>query len=240
MDPLKIFQEIYGEVPAWVSLMNQYAPEGLVHYTELRSSVMKDGALPRKDKELILVGINAARRYETSMLYHTQGAIDAGASVLEIADAVVTTVISRGLPAWLEGQKAVQYAAERLGHREVSITPNDSVVDVAACDRYYVEAFGDIPGWAVELRSSHPQVYVAYTNLRRATLVDGHISAALKELILAGINAAERYSLGVQIHASGALQKGATKEQLAECFMTAVLTAGIPAWFTGVDFLAHE
>jgi alkylhydroperoxidase/carboxymuconolactone decarboxylase family protein YurZ len=242
MDPLQTFAELYGTVPTWVQTLHEFAPDVLAHYTSLRTAVMQDGALPRKDKELILVGINAARRYETSMLYHTQGALDAGASVLEIADAVLCTVISRGLPAWLEGQKAVRFALEHQAATTAatpSVAPQQTLLqDTAACDAYYTRTFGQLPAWAALMRDTSEDVYISYTNLRNASLAETHIRPALKELILAGINAAERYPEGVRIHASGALAKGATKAQLAECFTTALLTAGIPAWFLGTDFLA--
>lgn len=237
MNPLQIFEEIYGFVPDWVRSMHEFAPDELVHYTSLRTSVMKDGALSRKEKELILIGINAARRYETSMLYHTQGAIDAGATPQEIADTVLSTIISRGLPAWLEGQKAVKFAFEKYGTPSPKDQSQKMLQDSPSCDDYYIRKFGQIPEWAQLMKSCNTNIYVDYTNLRNASLQENAISEVLKELILTGINAAERYPLGVQIHAKGALEKGATKEQLAECFMTAVLTAGIPAWFLGYEFL---
>lgn len=243
MDPLETFRQIYGQVPDWAEAMHRWAPEALQHYTALRMTVLRDGALPRKEKELILVGINAARRYETSMLYHTQGALDAGATAAEVADTVLTAVISRGLPAWLEGRKAVECALQREkiawepSQTTAQITAQAALTTPAACEAYYRDTFGQIPEWAGLMRDAQPDVFVAYTNLRRACLRSGSISAKLKELVLTGINAAERYALGVDIHARSALAKGATRQELAECLLTAVLTAGIPAWFTGYAYL---
>ncbi|WP_169725421.1 carboxymuconolactone decarboxylase family protein [Alicyclobacillus contaminans] len=255
MDPLQVFKEIYGKVPDWVQAMHDFVPEGLHHYTALRTNAMKDGALTRKEKELILVGVNAARRYETSMIYHTQGALDAGATALEIADTVLATVISRGLPAWLEGRKAVQFALEHT-ISGVTAGPDGSVeggatttaidhlslptlTTVEECDSYYVQTFSAIPEWAALMRSFSPDIYVSYTNLRNAALAEQSIPPYLKELVLMAINASERYPLGVDIHVNGAMAKGATKAQLAECLLTAVLTAGIPAWFTGYEALTR-
>jgi len=52
---------------------------------------------------MALVGVNAARRYERSMLYHTKGALDAGSTVAELAEIFLPCILSRGIPAWLEG-----------------------------------------------------------------------------------------------------------------------------------------
>ncbi|MCL6516323.1 carboxymuconolactone decarboxylase family protein [Alicyclobacillus sp.] len=246
MDPLETFRRIYGQVPDWAEVMHEWAPEALRHYTALRMAVLEDGALARKDKELILVGINAARRYETSMLYHTQGAHDAGATAAEVAETVLTAVISRGLPAWLEGRKAVAFAVERerqMSGQTTVVAPSPApaqrqMTTVEECEAYYRHAFGDIPGWASLMRDVQPDIFISYTNLRSACLRPGTLSPKVKELVLTGINAAERYPLGVEIHARGALEKGATRAELAECLLTAVLTAGIPAWFTGYSFLA--
>jgi alkylhydroperoxidase/carboxymuconolactone decarboxylase family protein YurZ len=68
-------------------------------------------------------------------------------------------------------------------------------------------------------------------------LREGQVSRKLKELVLVGINVAERYPEGVRIHIEGARAYGATDAELAECHLTAVLTAGIPAWFEGSIFL---
>lgn len=243
MDPLQAFREIYNEVPDWVVAMHETVPDALRHYTELRTTVMKNGALSRKEKELILIGVNAARRYETSLLYHVKGAMDAGATSSEVADTVLTAVISRGLPAWLEGQKAVTFALDYEAQRgentdpqrELSLQP--PLLTIEDCDAYCVSTFGGIPEWALKMRDFQPDVLVSYMNLRKGTLRDNQIPAKLKELVLVAINAAERYELGVAIHTKGAFAQGVTKAELAECLLTAVLTAGIPAWFTGYDFL---
>lgn len=242
MDPLQTFSEIYGEIPEWVDVMNQYAPQVLQDYTALRMHVMADGALTRREKELILVGINAARRYETSMMYHTKGAIDAGATPGDIADCILATVISRGLPAWLEGQKAVryarQYASVETPDGQAEVTPeSDLFGTVEAAQHYYEETFGTMPAWASLMREEDAPSFVSYTNMRYHCLKHKHVSEMLKELVLVGINAAERYPEGVEIHVRGARSKGASTQQIAECLFTALLTAGIPAWFTGYKHL---
>lgn len=242
-DPLAFFKETYGNLPDWIEKMHQYSPEALKYYTELRLSILKDGALSRKEKELILVGINAARRYEKSMLLHTRGAMDAGAELIELAEILSVCILSRGLPAWLVGSKALEYAAESMkkNNRKIDYDQrsfiNAGFQDVQECLEYYQEILGEIPEWVHHLASFRPDVLIHYSNLRRSNLSDGRVSRKLKELVLVGINVAERYSEGVRIHTDGARSCGATDQELAECYLTALLTAGIPAWFEGSAFL---
>ncbi|CAM3246439.1 carboxymuconolactone decarboxylase family protein [Sporolactobacillus spathodeae] len=242
-DALGYFKEVYGEVPEWVAKMQQFSPEALDAYTRLRGAILVDGALSRKEKELILVGINAARRYERSMLYHTQGAVDAGAHLDELAEILSVCVISRGLPAWLEGIKSVKFASdyEKSKGKSVIVQPYQAkeanFQNIEQCLDYYKTQSHGVPTWVLQLEKSNPEVLIHYTNLRNATLNSGNVPKKLKELVLVAINTSERYQEGVRLHVDGARLCGATDAELAECHLTALLTAGIPAWFEGAAFL---
>ena len=48
--------------------------------------------------------------------------------------------------------------------------------------------------------------------------------------MLVALNTAERYQLGVEIHARAALMCGASHEELLDGMTTAILTGGIPGW----------
>jgi len=238
-----------GHLAEWMDKMDHYAPEVLEAYKRLNELVLRNGALSRKEKECILVGINAARRYEKSMLYHTKCAIDVGASLDELAEILSVCILSRGLPAWLEGMKALAYAAKYIDETRAPKVlskhngqkPNRySFESLDDCIHYYDNMFGTLPQWAKVLLDYSPDTLLHYTNLRNANLSDGRVSRKLKELVLVGINTAERYPEGVRIHTEGARSCGATEMEIAECHLTAVLTAGIPAWFEGAQFLKKE
>jgi len=243
-DALEYFKQVYDEVPEWVAKMHRYAPKALEHYTLLRNEIMVDGALPKKEKELILVGINAARRYERSMLYHTKGAVDSGATVEEVADVIATCIVSRGIPAWLTGVKAVEYAISYTGEEgdsgaslSTGQLEENTCYTLEQCERYYEQEAGSIPGWVQILKQTNPAVLQKYTDLRSTVLRDHVVSRKVKELLLIGINVAERYREGVKIHVEGAKKWGATDAEIADVSLVALLTAGIPAWFEGSDFL---
>ncbi|NUK31360.1 carboxymuconolactone decarboxylase family protein [Parageobacillus sp. VR-IP] len=243
-DPLKFFEQVYGEIPEWVQKMSCFSPKALEYYTKLRHEIMADGAISKKDKELILVGINAARRYKRSMIYHTKGAIDSGATIMEIADILTVCIISRGIPAWLTGIEAIRFAESYTNTKlEESNMSNNLVTldNIDDCICYYnEETGGSIPLWVELLKKASPNVLQRYSNLRKLVLSDHVVSRKIKELVLVGVNVAERYRDGVKIHVNGAKKHGATDKEIAEVCLVAVLTAGIPAWFEGSDFLSLD
>ena len=241
---LEYFSQVYDQIPDWVSKMHQYAPKALEYYTKLREEILVDGKVSKKDKELILVGINASRRYERSMLYHTKGAIDAGATVDEIADVIATCIISRGIPAWLTGIEAIKYAVNELAGptslNQKNERENRHFESIEDCLQYYEQEFASTPDWVELLKQYNPDVLFRYSNLRNTALSDHHVSRKLKELILVAINVCEHYKKGIEIHVNNARELGATDEEIAEVSLVGVLTAGIPAWFEGSEFIGEN
>ncbi len=248
-DALTFFKRVYGEVPEWVRTMHEHKPEALNDYLTLRRTVMEQGALSRKEKEWILVGVNAARRYERSMLYHTRGALDAGSTVSELAEILLPCILSRGIPAWLEGYKALVYAEQYLGRRgreqgsreEPTEATAPSITTVEEALTYFSrEAGGDQPEWVGLMNVYAPGTLRDYANLRKLALGDALVPRKMKELVLVGVNLSERYPNGVSLHVSSARRLGATDTELADVALTCVLTAGIPAWFELSDLLIAD
>ena len=242
-DAMAFFEQVYGEVPEWVRTMHEHRPDALDGYTVLRRVIMEEGALSRKEKEWVLVGVNAARRYERSMLYHTKGALDAGSTVAELAEILLPCILSRGIPAWLEGHKALVYAEEYVGRSDRSegadaVAPSIATVEEALA-YYREEAGGQEPEWVRLMKGYAPGTLRDYANLRSLALGDGRVPRKMKELVLVGINLSERYPSGVSLHVNGAKKLGATNAELADVALTCVLTAGIPAWFEICDVLAE-
>jgi alkylhydroperoxidase/carboxymuconolactone decarboxylase family protein YurZ len=82
--------------------MNAYAPGTLRDYANLRKLALSDGHVPRKMKELVLVGINLSERYPSGVSLHVTGARRLGATDTELADVALTCVLTAGIPAWFE------------------------------------------------------------------------------------------------------------------------------------------
>lgn len=231
----------YEDAPEWVSKMEQFSPKAFECYTKLRNEIMADGMISKKDKQLILVGVNAAGRYERGMIEHTKGAIDSGATVEEIADIIATCIISRGIPAWLTGIKSILYAINELDGKRTGIELEEidlSFKTLEDCLNYYEAEFsGAGPQWVNLLKQFRPNVLHQYSNLRNNILTDHYVPRKLKEFLLIAINVCERYKEGIQIHVTNAKKLGATDEEIAEVSLVGLLTAGFPSWVEGSDFL---
>lgn len=97
------YRKYYGELPEWVEQMGQRAPEALYHYCQMRAIALEDRVLPRKVKELVLIGINLVRRYPTGIQVHIKGALDAGCTPDEIAEVITTAMVSGAASSLIEG-----------------------------------------------------------------------------------------------------------------------------------------
>jgi AhpD family alkylhydroperoxidase len=76
-------------------------------FSQLASATMKDGAMPKKTKELMAVAISVAIRCEGCIVYHTQAAIKAGASREEFLETLNVSIELGGGPATVYGAKAL-------------------------------------------------------------------------------------------------------------------------------------
>ncbi|MBI4776408.1 MAG: carboxymuconolactone decarboxylase family protein [Deltaproteobacteria bacterium] len=101
------YREYYGEVPDWVRVFGERAPEALHHYHGLRKIGVEDGVLPRKVKELVLIGINLVRRYPPGVRLNVKGALDAGCTPDEIVEVMVTAMVSGAACSLIEGPRAL-------------------------------------------------------------------------------------------------------------------------------------
>lgn len=83
--------------------------EQFLSFVESTESV---GALDPKTKELISLSIGVAVRCEPCILWHADGAIDAGATAEEITEALTVAVVMGGGPALMYASKAYRVQAE--------------------------------------------------------------------------------------------------------------------------------
>jgi alkylhydroperoxidase/carboxymuconolactone decarboxylase family protein YurZ len=105
---------VMGSCPAWVEVLGRTHPKAVVGYTELRKAVYEEGALSRKVKQLILLGINLVRNYEKGIELHMRLALEEGASESEVAETILTATLSAAAPAHHEGGIIL---AEKIKHK---------------------------------------------------------------------------------------------------------------------------
>lgn len=89
-----------------------------------------------------------------------------------------------------------------------------------------------------ELREAIPDVWSAYADMHRAVVVDGALTARVKELIGLAISVTRECDGCIAAHARGAARRGATREEVAEAMGVAVLLNGGPGTVWGPRALA--
>ncbi|WP_433957110.1 carboxymuconolactone decarboxylase family protein [Cytobacillus horneckiae] len=233
---LEYFKNVYDVVPGWVQKMHNYNPDILDHYTNLRGDIMKPGALSVKEKDILLVGMNAARLYERSMVYHTKGAIDGGASLPELAEYLLVSYLYYGAQALITGVKSLQYACELM---KVEVSEFKDTEEPADILNYYIQVLGEENSSFVKkvleaLQSGNQRV------LQETILSSGVVSAKLKHILMSGIYITVLNGEEAGEWMEKARNHGATESELAETGYICLLTAGIPAWFEASDSLIEK
>jgi len=79
-------------------------------FTEMEQNTYKDGALSKKDKELIAIGISVVINCESCMEWHIKQALDGGASAEQIIEAIEVGIEMSGGP----GTVAARFAMNVL------------------------------------------------------------------------------------------------------------------------------
>ena len=77
-------------------------------FLELEKAAFSDGALPKKIKELIAVGISVVVNCESCMQWHIEQAAKAGASMKEVLEAVEVGIEMGGGPATVSARFALE------------------------------------------------------------------------------------------------------------------------------------
>ncbi|SEI86405.1 Uncharacterized conserved protein YurZ, alkylhydroperoxidase/carboxymuconolactone decarboxylase family [Bhargavaea ginsengi] len=231
-EALEYFKKVYDTVPGWVQKMHDYSPEVLDTYTGIRGEIMQDGALSRKEKDVLIAGMNAARLYPRSMVYHTKGAVDFGSSVPEIVEYFLTAFLYKGDRAFETALEAIRYALELNG----KTVPETDGMSTARLLRVVI-------GWLEGQDTSYLEEAAAvieagdWQAIEEKVLADGLVPARLKLLNMVGNHIVELDGNGAVQWMERARQAGATEAELADVGYICILTAGIPAWFELSDSL---
>jgi alkylhydroperoxidase/carboxymuconolactone decarboxylase family protein YurZ len=234
---LEYFKKIYDVVPGWVQKMHDYNPAMLDHYTALRGAAMSPGALTVQEKDILLVGMNAARHYARSMVYHTKGAIDGGATLEELVEYLLVSFLYGGEKALQIGLQSFEYALE-LTHTSAEKLAHHASADEIV--RYY-STFA-----STETRKSYfKQLLDCFDSkdengLKEKLLEGNAVSAQMKYILMTGIYTTVLKNAETDYWAKQAREKGVDEARLAELGYICLLTAGIPSWFEISDALIQK
>ena len=94
--------------------MGRYIPETVKGFMGLHEKTAQPGALDKKQKELICVGIAVAKPCKSCIYLHTQLAVEAGATAKEVMEAAGVAVVMGGGPAFAHIQEVLN-ALDALG-----------------------------------------------------------------------------------------------------------------------------
>jgi len=84
-------------------------------FQEVQEAAFADGALPKKTKELIAIGISVVVNCESCMQWHIEHAAQVGASLEEIMEAIEVGIEMGGGPATVSARFALE-VMESIDH----------------------------------------------------------------------------------------------------------------------------
>jgi AhpD family alkylhydroperoxidase len=87
--------------------LKELAPDGMAAFQAFDAAAMKDGAIPKKYKELIALGVAFTTQCPYCIEIHSKAAKAAGCSEAEIAEAVLVAAALRAGGAITHGTHAV-------------------------------------------------------------------------------------------------------------------------------------
>lgn len=210
--------------------------EFLDSYGKFIQEILKEGALTKKEKFFILLGIYASKGW----LGFTQGFLSEQIEHLnieaeEVIEILEAAVFSRGPVPWIDGS---QILGSLLGGRHVEKggekTPPKSSQEILD---YFRSRFKEIPAWIEIMGEKFPTALQHYYSMRNRALDTGRLTRKIKELVLVGINAAGLYHEGMRGHMNGAMQAGASKEEILEALFVSILGGGIVSWIDGISVM---
>lgn len=234
---LDYFKKVYDVVPGWVQKMHDYNPAMLDHYTALRGAAMAEGVLSVKEKDILLVGINSARHYARSMVYHTKGAIDGGATLEELAEYLLVAYIYGGEEALQIGLQSFEYALELTGTQVEKISHDATATKIF---RYYAQfAKTNVS------KDYYEELLTLFVSgdvnaLTNKLLASNVVDEQMKHILMTGIYTTVLKNTETDYWAKKAREKGVDEPRLAELGYICLLTAGIPSWFEISDALIQK
>jgi AhpD family alkylhydroperoxidase len=98
---------------------------------------------------------------------------------------------------------------------------------------HYHDVLKDLSTQHRALRQEIPDVYAAFNQLGNAALIDGALSAKIKELMAMAIGVVHGCDGCIASHARGAAKAGASATEAAEAIGVAILMHGGPATIYG-------
>ena len=229
---LDYFKQVYDTVPGWVQKMHDYNPRMLDTYTDIRGEAFSDGALSRKEKDVLIASMNAARLYPRSMVYHTKGTIDHGLTIPELAEYFLVAYLYNGTVSLKTSLEALSYALELKGMNVEQ--PEKDPETIEEVIETMVKWMGDEDTSFIEETFD---CIKSESKVEEKILGEGKVSSRLKHLNMVGNYIVELRGEDAVPWIEKARLAGVSEADLADLGYICILTAGIPTWFELSDSL---
>jgi len=231
-DALNWLAVLYGHDSEWLQVMAIRTPAFFQGFAKLGRWLISEGALPLRIKELILAVIYATQGFRYGVETHIENAKKAGATDDEIAEMLAAALLSRGVRAYVEGF-AGWLSSASLDEIKTSSVEHEPVRDTTTREivKYFDSYYGQsLPHVRILAESGHDDVLQAYYCMRSYILNDVALPRKYKECLYIAINVADRNIGAVKIHGKGAIESGASGEEVLEAMLVAIMAGGFIAW----------
>ncbi|MCQ6280487.1 carboxymuconolactone decarboxylase family protein [Bacillus sp. EB600] len=186
--------------------LKDLAPEQVEAFNEFNKAVFLEGALSRKEKEIIAVAIAHVTECPYCIDSHTRKAKKEDATLEELVEAVFVV-------AGVEAGGAVTHS-----------THIQNAQDPEAQDTLYARSNLKKLG---TLSKNAPVGFKGYSNFSAASTKTGKLSAKFKEIIAVAVAHATQCPYCIDVHTKNAVKAGATNAELSEAVLvTSALLAG--------------
>jgi AhpD family alkylhydroperoxidase len=108
MSGISDYKELTGAVSVQMRAMRTSQPELMAAFGQLAAAGTKDGALPRKTRELVALGIAIACRCDDCIGFHVQTLVKLGTTRAELEDVLGTAVYMGGGPSMMYATHALR------------------------------------------------------------------------------------------------------------------------------------
>jgi len=102
------YKELMQELNEWMGQIRKGAPEATHGFSALAKGASSDGALTKKTKEFVALGIGIASRCDGCIAFHTNALIKLGATRDEFMELLATTIYMGGGPSFIYAAKALK------------------------------------------------------------------------------------------------------------------------------------
>jgi alkylhydroperoxidase/carboxymuconolactone decarboxylase family protein YurZ len=208
-------------------------------YEKFVEEILREGALTKKEKFYILLGVYASKGWlDFTQDFLSKRIRQVNIKAEEVIEILETAVLSRGPIPWIDGHQIISslLGGEHFkGEGERSPSKNSQEML-----EYFKSRFQEIPDWIEMMSQRFPKAFQHYYSMRSSALDTGLLPRKIKELVLVGINATGLYHEGMKGHMKGALQAGASKEEILETLLISILGGGIVSWVEGISVMKDE